>query len=132
MRKLLPIRFIASSLAALALYASASFAHHSPIIFDRTRTITIEGVVTEFKWSSPHSWIHLDVKDEHGGVGNWGVEMNPASLLARAGWKSSTLKPGDKVSIVVYPLRNNEKGGQYVAIKLPDGRTLGDRPDGVL
>jgi hypothetical protein len=116
----------------LSLQAVAAFAHHSPIIFDRTRTITIEGVVTEFKWSSPHSWIHLDVKDEHGLVANCGIEMNPASLLARSGWKSNTIKPGDKVAIVVYPLRNNEKGGQYVSIKLPDGTRLGERPDGVL
>jgi hypothetical protein len=119
-------------LAALALYAGAALAHHSPIVFDRTHQITIEGIVTEFKWSSPHSWIHLDVKDEKGVVGNWGIEMNPASLLARVGWKSTTIKPGDKVSITVYPLRNNEKGGQYVSIKLPDGKTLGERPDGVL
>ena len=132
MRQSLPIRIAVLLLAALSFQAGKAFAHHSPIIFDRTRTITIEGVVTEFKWSSPHSWIHLDVKDENGVVGNWGIEMNPASVLARAGWRSTTLKPGDKVSIVVYPLRNNEKGGQYVSIKLPDGKTLGERPDGVL
>jgi Family of unknown function (DUF6152) len=119
-------------LSAFVLCAGAAFAHHSPIVFDRTHQITIEGVVTEFKWSSPHSWIHLDVKDEKGVVGNWGIEMNPASLLARVGWKSTTIKPGDKVAITVYPLRNNEKGGQYVSIKLPDGKTLGERPDGVL
>jgi hypothetical protein len=127
MRKLL-----SASLVTLALCAGAALAHHSPIVFDRTRQITIEGVVTEFKWSSPHSWIHLDVKDAKGVVGDWGIEMNPASLLARAGWKSTTIKPGDKVSITVYPLRNDEKGGQYVSIKLPDGKTLGERPDGVL
>jgi hypothetical protein len=132
MRKPLRLRLGAVLLVALSVGAGQALGHHSPIIFDRTRTITIEGVVTEFKWSSPHSWIHLDVKDENGAVGNWGIEMNPASTLARAGWKSTTIKPGDKVSIVVYPLRNNEKGGQYVSIKLPDGKTLGERPDGVL
>jgi hypothetical protein len=122
----------AALLTSVFLAAGAALAHHSPIIFDRTRTVTIEGVVTEFKWSSPHSWIHLDVKDANGVVANWGIEMNPASMLARGGWKSTTIKPGDKVSIVVYPLRNDEKGGQYVSIKLPDGTTLGERPDGVL
>jgi hypothetical protein len=132
MRKPLQLCLAALLLAALSFSAGRASAHHSPIIFDRTRTITIEGVVTEFKWSSPHSWIHLDVKDERGVVGNWGIEMNPASMLARTGWKSTTIKPGDKVSVVVYPLRNNEKGGQYVSIKLPDGKTLGERPDGVL
>jgi hypothetical protein len=114
------------------LLAGSALAHHSPIVFDRTKKVTIVGVVTEFKWSSPHAWIHLDVADAQGKIANWSVEMNPASLLARAGWKSTTIKPGDKVSIVVYPLRNDEKGGQYISITLPDGRVLGERPDGVL
>jgi hypothetical protein len=127
MHKLLPV-----SLATAALYATAALAHHSPIVFDRTRQLTIEGTVTEFKWSSPHSWIHVDVKDEKGAVGNWSVEMNPASVLARSGWKSTTVKAGDKVAVTVYPLRNNEKGGQYISIKLPDGKTFGERPDGVI
>jgi uncharacterized protein DUF6152 len=116
----------------LLLVVAPSFAHHSPVVFDHTKKITIVGVVTEFKWSSPHAWMHLDVADAKGNVANWGVEMNPASILARAGWKSTTVKPGDKVSIVIYPLRNDEKGGQYISITLPDGRTLGERPDGVL
>jgi hypothetical protein len=127
MHKLLPVSF-----ATAAFYATAALAHHSPIVFDRTRQLTIEGTVTEFKWSSPHSWIHVDVKDENGVVGNWSVEMNPASVLARTGWRSTTVKPGDAVAVTVYPLRNDEKGGQYISIKLPDGKTLGERPDGVI
>ncbi len=112
--------------------SSAALAHHSPAVFDHSREVTITGVVTEFRWQSPHSWIRLDVTDEHGNVGNWGIEMNPASLLAREGWKSTTLKPGDKISVTVHPLRTNEKGGQYVGVTLPDGRKLGEKPDGVL
>jgi uncharacterized protein DUF6152 len=124
-------RILLGAIGALLLAGSA-LAHHSPIVFDRTKKVTIVGVVTEFKWSSPHSWIHVDVTGDDGKVANWGVEMNPASLLARTGWKATTVKPGDKVSIVVYPLRNDEKGGQYISITLPDGRVLGERPDGVL
>ena len=119
-------------LATASLYSGASLAHHSPIVFDRTREVTITGVFTEFKWSSPHAWIHLDVKDDQGHVDNWGVEMDPATNLARAGWKSTSVKPGDKVSIVVHPLRNDEKGGQYISITLADGSKLGQKPDGVL
>jgi len=117
---------------AALLLAGAAGAHHSPIVFDRTQRITIAGVVTEFKWSSPHSWIHLDVTDAEGHVANWSIEMNPATLLARNGWRASTIKPGDKVSIVVHPLRNDEKGGQYLSITLPDGKVLGEPESGVL
>jgi hypothetical protein len=118
--------------ATLLLVASAALAHHSPIVFDRTRTLTLTGTVTEFRWGNPHSWIHVDVAAEDGKVANWAIEMDPASHLARTGWKSTLVKPGDKITVVVYPLRNDEKGGQYVSIKLPDGKTLGERPDGVL
>ena len=118
-------------LTALLIVGTA-FAHHSPIVFDRTKQVTLTGVVTEFRWGNPHSWIHVDVADADGKVANWGIEMNPASHLARDGWRSTTLKRGDQVSIVVFPLRNDEKGGQYISIKLPDGKTLGQRNDGVL
>ena len=94
--------------------------------------MTLTGVVTEFRWGNPHSWIHIDVTDADGKVGNWSIEMNPASNLARDGWRSTTIKPGDKVTVLVYPLRNDEKGGQYISITLPDGKKLGERPDGVI
>ena len=123
-------------LAAFALSAllavGTALAHHSPIVFDRTKQVTLTGVVTEFRWGNPHSWIHIDVADKDGKVGNWAVEMDPASHLAREGWKSSTLKPGDKISVTVFPLRNDEKGGQYISVKLPDGSSLGQRESGVI
>ena len=123
-------------LAALGLMAfllvGTAFAHHSPIVFDRTNQVTITGTVTEFRWGNPHSWIHIDVADKDGKVGNWAVEMDPASHLAREGWKSSTLKPGDKISVTVFPLRNDEKGGQYISVTLPDGSKLGQRESGVI
>lgn len=123
---------LASAALAAVLVTGAALAHHSPIVFDRTRQVTLTGTVTEFRWGNPHSWIHIDVADADGKIANWGVEMDPASHLARAGWRSSTLKPGDQVSIVVYPLRNDEKGGQYRSITLPDGTVLGEGESGVL
>jgi hypothetical protein len=117
---------------AILLTAGAALAHHSPIVFDRTRQVTLTGTVTEFRWGNPHSWIHIDVADTDGKVANWSIEMNPASHLAREGWRSSTLKTGDKITVVVYPLRNDEKGGQYISVTLPDGKKLGERPDGVI
>ena len=125
-------RTLLGILATMVLGGGTALAHHSPIVFDRTRQVTITGVVTEFRWGNPHSWIHLDVTDADGKVANWGIEMNPANNLVRAGWRSTTLKPGDKVTVVVYPLRNDEKGGQYISITLPDGQVLGERESGVL
>jgi hypothetical protein len=123
---------LVTATVALLLAAGAALAHHSPIVFDRTKQVTLTGVVTEFRWGNPHSWIHVDVADTGGKVANWSIEMNPASHLAREGWRSSTLKAGDKITVVVYPLRNDEKGGQYISVTLPDGKKLGQSDDGVL
>jgi len=113
--------------ALAALAATTAAAHHSPAVFDQTRVIELEGVVTEFKWSNPHSWIHLDVRNADGVVENWSIEMNPPTYLVRGGWRSNTIKAGDVVTVTANPLRTNEKAGKYVAIKLPDGRVLSEQ-----
>lgn len=102
-------------------------AHHAPAIFDQTRTIVIEGTVTDFVWSNPHSWIRMDVTSDDGSVTNWSIEMNPPTYLIRGGWRSTTIKPGDEVSVTANPLRSGEPAGKYVAIELPDGRVLGEQ-----
>ena len=58
--------------------------------------------------------------------------MDPASHLARQAGARRLLKPGDKITVVVFPLRNDEKGGQYISVTLPDGKKLGGRGDGVI
>jgi Family of unknown function (DUF6152) len=110
-----------------ALVAFPLLAHHSPAVFDQSKEVEIEGVVTEFEWANPHSWIHLDVTNDAGTIEHWSVEMNPPTYLVRGGWRSNTLTPGDRITVVIHPLRTNEKSGQYVAITLPDGRVLGEQ-----
>ena len=102
-------------------------AHHAPAVFDQTQTIVIDGTVTDFMWSNPHSWIHMDVVGEDGEVTDWVIEMNPPTYLIRGGWRSTTIKPGDKISVVANPLRTAEPAGKFVAITLPDGRVLGEQ-----
>ncbi len=109
--------------------AVSARAHHSGAGVDRTRTVTITGIVKEFRWTNPHSWIDLEVTDGKG-TALWSVEMNPPPFLIRAGWKSSTLKAGDKVSVTVNPIRTGEPGGIFVSVTLPDGSVLGGRAGG--
>ncbi len=97
---------------------------------DRTRTVTVTGVVKEFRWTNPHSWIDLEVAGSAGAPTLWSIEMNPPPFLVRAGWKSSTLKPGDTVTVTVNPIRTGEPGGIFVSVTLPDGRVLGGRAGG--
>ncbi len=101
-------------------------AHHAPAVFDQERTIVIEGTVKDFVWANPHSWIRMDVVGDDGTVTDWAIEMNPPTYLIRGGWRSTTLKPGDEISVVANPLRTGEPSGKFVAITLPDGRVLGE------
>jgi Family of unknown function (DUF6152) len=103
-------------------------AHHSPVLFDRSIKKTLVGTVVEFVWVNPHASIQLDVVNDSGATERWGVEMGSPNSLVKNGWKSTILKPGDKVTVVVNPLRSGEHGGIFQAMTLADGRTLGGRP----
>ena len=105
-----------------------ALAHHSPAAFDRTKKVTLVGTVKEFRWQNPHTWIELEVPDEKGKQVVWGVELTSPTYLVRAGWKSNIIKPGDKVTIVVNPVRSGEPSGIFVSLTLADGRELLERP----
>lgn len=107
------------------LFATAS-AHHSFAMFDARQSVTLHGVVKEFRWSNPHVFIQLLATDE-GGVtaGEWSIEMTSPEHLVRTGWKPGTLKPGDKVTLNIHPMHDGTKGGQYVNGNGPNGPLIG-------
>jgi hypothetical protein len=115
-------------LIALAALAAPAFAHHSPAAFDRTKQVTLVGTVKEFRWQNPHTWIEVLVQDANKKEVLWGVELTSPTYLVRAGWKSNIIKPGDKVTVVVNPVRSGEPAGIFVSLTLADGRTLFERP----
>jgi hypothetical protein len=115
---------LASLGALLLIVATPALAHHSFAMFDRDKEMVLVGTVHDFQWTNPHSWIELDVPNSSGGIDKWNLECNSPNNLTRQGWHSSSLKPGDKISVVVWPLRNGEKGGLFISLKFPDGRTL--------
>jgi hypothetical protein len=119
--------FVGSVGVFVAAMVALAGAHHSPVMFDRSATKTLEGTVVEFAWTNPHASIQLDVPNEKGGVDRWGVELGSPNSMVRTGWRSSILKPGDKVTVVVNPLKSGEFGGIFVSITLADGRKLGGR-----
>lgn len=120
-------RVLLGSLIALLGVSATLSAHHSPVLFDMTKQVTIEGKVVEFTWTNPHSSIQLDVPNSNGGVDRWGIEMGSPTSLVKAGWKSTTVKFGDHIKGAVRPLKSGEHGGLFVSVTLDDGRTLGGR-----
>ena len=103
-------------------------AHHSFTMFDTTKAVTITGTVTEFQWTNPHSYIEIDVPDESGAVKHWSIEMGSPSILQQSGWKFSSLKKGDKTTLVINPLKTGLAGGFLNTATLPDGKVLGNGP----
>src|SRR5215831_18726879 len=117
------------ALAAL-LAASAARAHHSFAMFDQSQTVTLQGTVADFRWTNPHVFIELSVKNENGADEQWSIEMTSPEHLSRAGWRPGTLKPGDKVTLNIHPMRDGVKGGQYLSGTGPGGPLLGAPPSG--
>jgi hypothetical protein len=115
-------------LVALAAVASPVFAHHSFTMFDMTKKLTLIGSVTSFEWTNPHSYIEIDVPDEQGAIKHWSIEMGSPSILQQSGWKFSSLKKGDKTTLIINPLKNGKAGGFLNTATLPDGRVLGNGP----
>jgi len=126
MNKRKPVFAICALLAMLAVPVGA---HHSFAMFDQTKTVTLKGKVTEFQWTNPHAWIEMEVPNARGAGDRWSIELNSPNNLTRQGWRRSTLKPGDAVTITISPLRNGKKGGLFNTVTLPDGKMLGgERP----
>jgi hypothetical protein len=116
-------RNLIAFLAALAL-PILGMAHHSGAMYDSTRSVTVAGTITEFKWMNPHSSFKVDVVGADGKHEIWAVEMNAPQNLIPQGWKRTTLKEGDKVSVTVRPMRNGTPGGSFVSIVLAAGTKL--------
>ena len=115
-------------LAVAAAVAISALAHHSFTMFDTTKQLTITGTVTEFQWTNPHAYIEIDVPDESGAVKHWSIELGSPSILQQSGWKFSSLKKGDKTTLVINPLKNGQAGGFLNTATLTSGKVLGNGP----
>jgi hypothetical protein len=116
--------------AALLALSRPALAHHSFAMFDQDNPIDLEGVVEGFKFTNPHSFIVLVVKQADGGAQTWNLEGTSPANLARAGWSSKSLKPGDEIKGKIWPLRSGAPGGGWSAVNVTfrDGRPIAEPP----
>src|SRR6516162_9923366 len=112
--------------AALMVTSGAGMAHHSFAMFDQDNPIELEGIVQEFKYTSPHTFILLQVKGPDGSITVWNLEGATPSALAREGWSAKSIKAGDELKMKVAPLRSGAPGGQWTSegTKYRDGKAV--------
>jgi len=106
---------------AVSLGAPTADAHHSFAIYDANNPRTLEGVVREFRWTNPHSYIVLTVTNDDGSETDWELEQGPINMLSRQGWTPTTLEPGDRISAEVHALHSGEPGARLIGFEFLDG-----------
>jgi hypothetical protein len=114
-------------LGAMAAAATTGVAHHSATMFEEKKTITVEGVVKEFQYSNPHSWLLVDVTDANGKVTTWGFEAEGPSTLQRAGIRPSEFPVGTKLKITGRPMKDGRPAAIWVEATRGDGKRFDPR-----
>jgi Family of unknown function (DUF6152) len=122
-------RIIAVSIVVLCLTAQGALAHHSATMFDSSKVKEFSGTIKEFQWKNPHVWIQVLVQNAAGVKEEWSIEGGGPNSLSRQGWRPTTFKPGDPVTIKVNPMKDGSTGGLFVGAKFADGKTIGNWGD---
>jgi Family of unknown function (DUF6152) len=114
----------------LLTLSGAASAHHSTAIYDSENPVQLTGTVQEWRFTNPHCLIVLEVAgtgDDEGKTEVWTLEGSNTSLLIRRGWTPLTLKPGDRITVTVRPLRSGVTGGNYSNVRWEDGTPVNPR-----
>jgi Family of unknown function (DUF6152) len=104
--------------------ATPGLAHHSNVAFEVTKVITITGVVKNFEWRNPHTWVILTVDDGKGGKVDWAVEGRAPGVLLRAGWTKNSLQAGETITVDMSPAKDGSKTGLVARVTKTDGTIL--------
>jgi hypothetical protein len=107
------------------LLGAPARAHHAfSAEFDASRPVKLKGTVTQWEFVNPHSWIHIDVKNEDGTVTNWMIEGGSPNALLRLGVTKGSLPPGTEIVVEGYQAK--DRGAMAVGrnIAFPDGKRM--------
>ncbi len=119
-------------IVALAVVASIltsvipALSHHSNSAYQVDQVITLTGVVKEWRWSNPHTWLYVTVDEESTGKVEWALEGRAPSVLGRAGWDKFVLKPGEKVTVHLSRAKDGSRVGIIARVTKEDGTILGN------
>jgi hypothetical protein len=99
-------------------------AHHSYALFNVDKTLTVSGIVKQWDWTNPHTWLVVVVRDGQAREVEWSVEGSSPAVWRRYGGSREMLKAGDQITVIFHPLRDGANGGQLQSVTMPDGRTI--------
>ena len=116
-----PMAFVLAGLFSLSVPVCA---HHGNASYDFAKTVTLKGTVTQWVWLNPHCLLKFDVKDEKGEVQHWVTEASSPVDMLRLGWTSTSVKPGDEITIDVMPSKNGVPVGRIRQVTQSDGTIL--------
>jgi hypothetical protein len=114
-----------AGVAGLLFAVMPAAAHHAfAAEFDAKKGIKVTGTITKLEWTNPHAWLYVDVKDESGKLTNWSFELGSPNGLVRQGWRRTSLKEGDRVTIEGFLAKDGSNTANAHSVTLPDGRKV--------
>jgi DNA/RNA endonuclease YhcR with UshA esterase domain len=109
------VRPFCTLLVAAVLFTPVAAHHAFSPVYDDKRTVTVSGVVTQFRFVNPHALLYLDVAGDGGKVTKWTVEFAGRLNLSENGWADDTIKSGERVTVTGNP--THAEGTNRMAFK---------------
>lgn len=118
-------RALLASMAAglFAIASGPAASHHSFAMFNQRQIMTLDGTVVQFQWTNPHAFIELEVRQGNA-TRHWSIELNSPNNLTRQGWRRTSLRSGERISLRMNPLRDGQPGGLFLDLRKADGTVL--------
>jgi hypothetical protein len=124
-------RKVVAALVAAAVFSivPSIWAHHGLARFDTQNPVTLQGTVTDFRWTNPHAYAYAEMKDEQGKLAKWKLELGSLTMLAKfGGWSRDSLKRGDHVTVRGFRAKDGSPYMSLLEVDLPNGKTLSAAP----
>jgi hypothetical protein len=96
------LRIVFTALLFAMSLTATLIAHHSiNAEFDSSKSVTLDGTITNVDWMNPHTYVFVDVKDPVlRKTRTWACELASPNELARRGFTRESLKVGMTVRVM--------------------------------